>query len=394
MKITIYSRLCLTPIVIRKDKQRYIVEDTNTGEFYEMPTICIDAIKMIKNGESLSKVEQELMKTYPHEEVNLLDFAQQLLDFHLVAEIDGVKVHLTKKRKEELGFLWINPKFGSLFFNHIARYFYLVLFGIIILLFILRPSLLPQYKDLFVFDLMVLNIPTWVAISAVLMLVHELGHILAMRFHNLPTKLEVGNRLFLVVLETDMSSAWKLPSKERNVLYFAGLCFDTTVLFLALISQIVFENGSETFLGILKVMVLDIVIRVIYQCCIYMKTDLYFVFENVTGCYNLMESAQDVIKSIFSMKKSSTNSSVMYENERSIINVYAIFYFLGVCLTISLFVFYYIPQLLFALQKVLPGFLKGPSTLPFWDAMLFSLQILIGIGLLLYSLRKNYIHHH
>ncbi|WP_235845500.1 hypothetical protein [Neobacillus novalis] len=381
----------LVPLDIHKDKKHYIVEDKTSSEFYEMPEVCIDAIELINNGETLGEIELLLKEKYPNEEVNLIDFVEQLIKMELVSELDGVKLEKRDTKKESLGFLWLSPQIGKFFFNKFSLFLYAVLFIGNAFLFIAKPSLFPHYKDLFIFDLMVLNIPAWMVLTFILVLIHEFGHILAMRAQNLPTKLEVGHRLFLVVLETDMSSIWKLSSKDRNVLFLAGLCFDTVILSLALISQLIFANGSGIFLSIIHVVVLDTFIRMVYQCCVYMKTDLYYLFENVSGCYNLMENAQQAIRKKLPFLNSKVTEEVVFAGEKTTVFVYSIFYFIGVALTVSLFAIYYIPQLLFALKKVLPGFLLGLDSLPFWDAMLFSLQILIGMLLLLYSWRKKYV---
>ncbi|MEH6953442.1 hypothetical protein [Neobacillus drentensis] len=390
MVISANSNLTLVPIKIRKEKKHFIVENINSGEFFEMPKVCIEAIDLINNGESLEIVEQQLRVKYPKEKVDLIDFAEQLLELNLIAEIDGVRVVTKVKIKENLGFVGISPKMGKFFFNKVALLFYVALFMLNLFLLLSHPSLFPHYKDLFVFDYMVLNIPTWIILTFCTVLIHEFGHILAMRAQNLPTKLEVGHRLFLVVLETDMSSVWKLPSKDRNVLFMAGICFDTVILSIALISQLIVPNGSGIFLSIMNIIVLDTFIRMIYQLCIYMKTDLYYVFENVSGCYNLMENAQQAIKEKISFLKVPSIKEVTFEGERRIVNLYSVFYALGVALTVSLYTFFYIPQLLFAWKKILPGFSEGPTSLPFWDAILFTLQILIGFMLLFYSWRKKY----
>jgi len=391
MSITLKSRLSLVPHQIIKDKKNYIVEDISSNEFYEMPEVCIAAIDLINSGKTLEEIEMQLKDKYPNEEVDLLDFAEQLLNLQLIAEIDGVKFETKKNNKESLGFSWISPWFGKFFFNKISYFFYIALFIINVFLFILNPSLFPKFKDLFIYDFMALNIPIWMVLSFLLVLIHEFGHVLAMRAQNLATKLEVGHRLFLVVLETDMSAVWKLPSKDRNVLYLAGLCFDTVILSLALTSQLVFANGSGIFLGIMKVIVLDTFIRMVYQCFVYMKTDFYYVIENVTGCYNLMENAQNVLEKWFPFQKTISTEDVIFEGERKTVFVYSIFYSVGVALTVALFAFFYFPQLLFAWKKILPGFSGGLTSIPFLDAVLFSLQILIVFGLLLYSWRKKYL---
>src|SRR5579875_1894559 len=132
----------------------------------------------------------------------------------------------------------------------------------------------------------------------------------------------VGHRLFLVVFETDLSAAWKLPSKKRNVLYLAGLCFDTSLLFLALAGQLVFPDNSPVFTGILRMVVLDTFIRMVYQCCVYMKTDLYYVLENSTGCYNLMENAQQYISKLIPFRKKTMPEEVMFPGEKRMVFCY------------------------------------------------------------------------
>ena len=391
MKLTHSSHLQLVPIKIRKDKKHYIIENIDSGDFFEMPEVCIDAIKLINANQSLGEIEQQLKEKYPGEEVDILNFTEQLLDLNLIAAIDGEKIDLQKRKREPLGFHWISPKLGKFFFNKFSFLVYWALFLIIATLLISHPSLFPHYKDLFIFHLMLLNIPAWMVISVFLVLFHEVGHVLAMRAHNLPTRLDVSHRLFLVVLETDMSSVWKLPSKDRNVLYLAGLCFDTLTLSFALLSQLIFANGPGIFLSILQVIVLDTFIRMVYQCCIYMKTDLYFVFENITGCYNLMENAQHLIQRWFPFKKWQETSEVIFASERKTVSTYAIFYFVGIGLTIYLYGFFYLPQMFYSVSKVLPGLENSPKSLTFWDSTLFIFQLALGFALLLYSWRKKYL---
>lgn len=310
----------------------------------------------------------------------------------LVQEVDGQRIgNESSEKKQPQGFKWISPKTGSFFFNRFTSIIYPVLFIVNLALLVLHPDLFPHYKDLFVFKLMLVNIPVWLMLTFFLVLIHEFGHILAIRAKNLSTKLEIGHRLFLVVFETDMSSVWKLSPKERNKLYFAGLCFDTLVLFIALFGQLAFSNPSYIIHGILRMVVLDTFIRMVYQLCVYMKTDLYYVFENSTGCYSLMENAQRFLREFFKLrKKNRAAGEAVFKGEEKIVYWYAIFYMAGVMITIILYVLFYIPQTIFALQKMLPGFQKPVASLSFWDSAVFSLQLLIGIILLAFSWIKKY----
>ena len=42
-------------LIFAEDNKHYIVEDITSGEFYEMPEVCIEAIKLIEKGEKLGR---------------------------------------------------------------------------------------------------------------------------------------------------------------------------------------------------------------------------------------------------------------------------------------------------------------------------------------------------
>ncbi|MFZ3579969.1 peptidase [Virgibacillus sp. DJP39] len=388
MKLSLQSNLTLYPLTIRPDKKHFIVEESLTGEFYEMPKICIDAIDFINKGETLGEIELKLQPKYPEEEVDLLAFGQQLLELGLTKEIDGVAVQITKQNQSPEGFIWLSPRVGRFVFNKITTKLFATIICINILLLIMNPQLLPNYQDLFLFDAMMFNVLTYMGVSLLLILIHEFGHILAVRSHNLPAKLEVGHRLFLVVFETDLSPAWKLSPRQRNSLYLGGICLDQLVIFITFAISLIFLEGNSFITGILALIILDIFIKTIYQCCFYMKTDLYYLFENLTGCYNLMENSKQYLSKWFPfIKKDSTTQT--FEDEEKFVRLYGIFYICGVLLTFGLLLFYFIPQALYAYSETLPELMNPIGNPYFWDALIFLGQTMVMIGLLIYSWNKS-----
>ncbi|HYK73884.1 MAG TPA: hypothetical protein VEV44_12305 [Pseudoneobacillus sp.] len=386
MKITHESMVKLNPFLVQKDKKNLIIEDLTTGEFYEMPEVCVAAIEKINEGLSLKEIENELKIKYPNEDVDLIAFMQQLLELQMVHELDGHIIETTNIQSEQLGFSWISPKIGKLFFNRYANIGYFILFVINIVLFIINPPLFPHFTDLFIFESMTMNMILWFLVGGVLILIHEFGHILAIRQHGFPTKLEVGHRLFLIVFETDLSLAWKLPPKKRNILYLAGLSFDIVLIFFSLFIQLLYPDAPSIVIAILKFIVLDVAIRILYQCCIYMKTDLYYVFENMTSCYNLMENAKEYVKNLLGNKR----NSILFKEEKNMILLYGVLYMIGTGLSLALFVFYYIPQLVLFIRKVFPGMTEPINSLSFWDSSLVIVQIFIALSILIFSWRKKY----
>ena len=225
LKLTLQSQITLYPLSIQKDQKNYIVEEPVSGDFFEMPKICIDAIDRINEGQTLDNIEIELREKYPNEKVDMIEFGEQLIELGLVQKLDGEKMTQKKEAQATGGFTWIPTSVGRFFFNGITNKIYLILLLINISLFVWNPGFLPHYQDIFLFDSMMLNIFTYMLISLVLIIIHEFGHILAIRSYDLPAKLGIGNRLIFVVFETDLTSAWKLGTEAKKYPIFCRHVF-------------------------------------------------------------------------------------------------------------------------------------------------------------------------
>ncbi|SES09725.1 hypothetical protein SAMN04487944_1182 [Gracilibacillus ureilyticus] len=385
------SHITLNPLTFRKDKKNYIVEDNISGEFYEMPKICIDAIELINDQVPLDEIEGILKERYPEEEVDILAFAEQLIDLELVKEIDGkeMKQQQQKANSTPTGFMWIPPQVGRFFFHRGSIIILALIIFINILYMIIQPEFFPNYQDIFIFDSLMISVLLYMFLSLLHILIHEFGHILAMRAHNLPTKLGIGHRLYiLIVFETDMSPAWKLQPKERNLLYLGGIYFDQWIVAIVLTLRFFVPMEGTIVDSILAVVVLDIFIKTIYQCCFYMKTDLYYLFENITGCYNIMENSQQLIRKWLPFVKENPKTEI-FQDEKVYIRLYAVFYLIGVSITLALLFIYILPQFIYLFSRLLPALISPSGSPYFWDAVIFLGQMIIIAGLLLYTWIKT-----
>lgn len=384
MAVTYQNKLSLIPIEIKKEKKNYIVVAVEADEYFEMNEVCVNALLMIKEGRSLKHIEEDLEAKFPQEEIDILDFAVQLLELGIVEKIDDEQVPFTLEAVPPKPAGGMSILIGRALFHPVMRLLYLLLFLSNIFILLARPDLFPNYRDVFIFESMTLNVLVWIPLSLSLILFHELGHKFAANAFGLSSRFGIGHRLFLVVFETDLSQAWKLEPRERNVLYLAGICVDAFFLFAALAGQMA-GIEAPVLNGILKLIAFDLALKLIYQCCFYMKTDLYYVIENITGCYNLMESSKQRLAGLFRKQK-----SVHYQEELPIIRLFSLFYLVGMAVSAALFIFYFLPQFLYSIKKSAPGLLQPAGSLSFWDSVLFLGQFLILFAMLAYSLGSKY----
>ncbi len=382
----------LVPHRIIPDKDNYIVEHLLNGEFYEMPRLAIEAIEQLSKGNSLNQVEHKLICRYPDEEIDMEDFFKQLQEMDFITrdnnslasggEFDSIiepgNLHTS------------SSKIGQLLFHMHVIPIYGIILCANIFFFIFVPDLFPHPHDLFPFDSIVADIVISMLISIVLLTVHESGHVLAARVYGLEAKVRLGHRLLLIVLETDMPRIWSLPRTKRNIPLLAGLCIDHTLLLLTLSLLTFVPLPSSTLEAILEIVVLQLFMMSIYQCLFFMKTDLYYVFQNVSGCYNLLENTEGWLKAKIPFLRLK-NTAVIYEKERNIVRGYAVFYIIGLFASGAIFVFYVIPQLIYSFTISFDHLIHSPSSSMKIDAILFFIQFVIIAGILLYSWFKKYI---
>lgn len=391
MKVTPQSIVKPVELTVRPDRQGFIVEDAITRDYYEMSGLCVEALERMKEGMPLGTIETELKAKYPEEDVDLLDFAEQLLELRLIAELDGTAVETAAndtKREARVsrtsgGFGWIPTRAAAALFHPAFRFVYMLAILANVLLLVLKPELFPRYRDVFLFDSMVMNSVVWLALSFVLLMLHELGHIVAVRSFGLPARLGIGHRFVFVVFETEMNGIWSLAPKQRNRAFLAGMGMDQLLLLLCLVVQTTLPGDSGLIPMVAAVAVLDLFLKLAFQCCFFMKTDLYYVAENWTGCYNLMERSRAWLG------RKRVGGGGGRTEEPLAVRVYAFFYAAGYVLNIVLILFFFAPQLVVSLMTVLPWLVVPSETARFWDAVVFALEI-IGLGsLLLYAWRKS-----
>jgi putative peptide zinc metalloprotease protein len=63
-----------------KDKDHYIVEQVDTGEFFEMPPAAVEAMEALVKGSDPLQLQSELVKKYPNEEINISSLSLKIWD--------------------------------------------------------------------------------------------------------------------------------------------------------------------------------------------------------------------------------------------------------------------------------------------------------------------------
>lgn len=131
-------------------------------------------------------------------------------------------------------------------------------------LLITHPALVPSYSVLVWSQRAGLVIAVDAAIGRILIALHELGHLVTARTAGAPARISLGTRLQFLVAQTDVSGVWATPRRIRMTVYLAGLTVDLCGALSCLLTVVLADP----------------------EFIVFMRTDLYFVLLDLTGCAN------------------------------------------------------------------------------------------------------------
>jgi putative peptide zinc metalloprotease protein len=367
---------------VTQTRDRYMIEIEGQSEFFELEKPGFEAIERLASGESIEEVQLALQGRYPEEEIEMTPFIQQLIEMGIVVSIDGQTLH-TKQEEAKLkrGFLWIPVSLGRVFFHPITLCVYAGLLLFNLYHFMTAPHRFPSYVDLFPYSLLSANLITWLLLSLALLLIHEVGHVLALRSFDLPGGWRISNRLFFIVMETEMREIWRLPVRSRNIPYLGGMCMDQVVLFILLQVGNGLDASNTLMLGVVKIAIFQIVMMTIFQFMLFMKTDMYYVLENITGCHNLMENMKAWLKAKIS---GNLDALALFRGELRMIKVYSVIYVIGMCGMGGIFAAYYAPQMVYMISSSIGQLSNSRSSWQAIDSSMILLLVLAQVILLLY----------
>ena len=120
---------------------------------------------------------------------------------------------------------------------------------------------------------------------------HELGHASACRFYNCAHgKIGWGIYLYMFVLYTDVTPAWKLKRKERAVVDFAGMYFE--LIASVLVVALLLLRPSHLFVYIFVLLDLSI----LYSFNPILKRDGYWLITDLAGVTNLRDLSIEALR--------------------------------------------------------------------------------------------------
>jgi putative peptide zinc metalloprotease protein len=372
------ARLTLKPLSVVPEGDEYVIGDRATGVFFSVPEIGVEALRALEAGLTI-EAAAEMLAEQAGTEVNVLEFAEVLLEAGFVVAIDGVSLGVeTAEGSRPLG--RISSPIARGLFSPAAWLFYAMVFIGCGACFVAKPALWPALEDFFFYPNPAACIAVMTILGIALAAVHELCHVLAARAAGVGARLRISRRMFLPVIETDVSQLWGVPPAQRYGPFLAGMAFDTLLLGSCLGLRLAWIQGlispPALLLRLAAALALRQVLILGFQCLVFLRTDLYAVLITALGCRNLFRVSILLLKRIVGRLNDADRAELANARPRdvAVARWFAVTYVVGGGFLWWFFVKFFIPgTVMVALWMFLSLGRASLGSSAFWQALVVGL---------------------
>ena len=334
---------------------------------------------------------------------------EQLQGYGFIQSINDFKLQVDSRIKKET--LKSKSAFLKIVFSIQAMSLYFFILSVGIALIINNPNkYFPRSKDVFWNPSTSVSLITFFVVSLIMLFKHELAHLFSALEFGIKGKIQLSRRMFYLVAETSIEDIYKLPLKKRLIIYLSGIASDGVVLGICMLLMHFVDMGvfslNELSILFLKQVVYVSWISILWQFRFFMKTDIYAIFEDISGCDELLDLAKAKIsywfykltKSLaFSLKIRYLKYKEFCRNEifldaKHVLSWYTMFVFIGVLISIFQFTFYDIPITVTVVKEGVSKVIEGvqfASSASLFDGIVLLFLQLIYWGLFAYVLLKE-----
>jgi hypothetical protein len=168
-----------------------------------------------------------------------------------------------------------------------------------------------------------------------------------------PGRIRFGTRLQFLVVQTEISGVWLCDRRTRITVYLSGMATGLAIASCGLLAEAV--SGPSPLPAMVVVIVAA---SVVYEFLVFMRTDVYFLVQDLLGCRNLYGDASAFCRHLLRRalgRRSSDPLGALRRKERRRVRGYAVFLVLGTVATLAFGYLAYSKVTLVLLARALHG---------------------------------------
>ncbi|HEX6969392.1 MAG TPA: hypothetical protein VF174_11375 [Micromonosporaceae bacterium] len=365
------------PFVRKVEGDEATIGDPQRQIFLVIPAAGLDILDWLADGATVGDAVRRFEDKY-HETPDIEDFLTALSDEGFLASADGTDTSsdpttaatpVTSKsaarirRQWFISCDWIPETVARRLTGPVALVVCAAVIAVGLAMAISEPGLLPG-SDVLLFPNGNFAAMTWATFGLAVLAValHELAHVLVARASGASARVGIGNLMYTMVAQTDMTGMWMTSKRRRYLAFVAGLIVDavcaSAVLGLLFADQRGWITLSETVGAPLAQAVLfTYVLRISFQFFFYLRTDLYYVFATMLNCRDLMGDTERYLYNLLvrAVRKPhlAVDQSGVPRREMRAVRGYAVAYVVGRTFSLLVLLGFFLPLLISLLIEFL-----------------------------------------
>ena len=353
-----------------------VVGRLDTGSYAVFPADGAELLRRLAEGMPLEGAEAWYESTFS-ESVDLDDFIDTLRELGFVREDTDAAANpgFAEERGARSAGTVRFQRLGRAVFSPLAWCCYAAVVAFWLVTLAHHSDLEPHPSQIF-FTKSLLLVQVVITFGQVpLLLLHEGFHILAGRRLGLPSRLRLSNRLTYIVAETQINGLMSVPPRKRYLPFLAGMACDVLVLSaLDLAADLGRDPGGRLSLSsrLCLALAFTVLMRILWQFQLYLRTDLFFVLATAFNCYDLHDASKAILKNRFwrllRLNHRTVEENQWTERDRQVGVFYGPFLVLGFCVLAAITVFVSFPVALHYFGVAADSLGSGHINGRFWDA--------------------------
>ncbi|MFW6693361.1 hypothetical protein [Streptomyces sp. MAR4 CNX-425] len=281
----------LRALSVVREGDEVVVGDPESGTFVTMPAVGGVVIDALRRGATLAEAAAGA-EEFAGEPVDVPAFVTTLGELGFLDDGEDRSPRPTAPVQGRRWLAGVRPETARRFFGPAAWACYVLCAAGAVAVPALRPALRPDpAADALVFTDTGLSGLLLLPLALLAVAGHEAGHWLAARAVGVRSRFGVDRRMVVLVVETDLTQLWTVERRLRYGPLLAGLAVDAVQLAAALVARLLVDTGHwsppTTVDELLAAWVLIKTGQMLYQCMVFLRTDLYAVLVNALGCRDL-----------------------------------------------------------------------------------------------------------
>jgi hypothetical protein len=367
----------LRPLSVVAEGADVLVGDPERGTFVAVPAVGGVAVRALLEGATVEEAGARA-SAFAGEPVDMADFIAALNDLGFVDNDDEAAAPVATAPVQQRG--WAGGPPAALvrpLFSTAAWCVYCLAALWVVGCFTLRPDLWPRPTDLLITGDIGTSLLIMLPVTYVLVGLHEMWHWLAARALDLRTRFGVDRRLFFLVFETDLSQLWSVPRRKRYGPQLAGLAIDLVLIATLLAGQLVAGPVHP-----LPALVFVLVASTLWQCMVFLRTDLYGVLVTATGCRDLWRVKSLLLRRAFGRLDQRQRAELEQADPRDVrVGTWFRWIWLAGCLFAgAYFALFYLPLLWYVAWWAGDGVTEGAGSGRFWWGLLVAVMVYAPVG--------------